>query len=436
MRRLIEGAGAEKDLIITLPGMEAATSQNFKARAYYLNAVARTIEAFTGLPMAKPVTVEGVEGFEYLVENATRSGLSMTGLARYVISETLSVGRVGLLVDTPDTSEGMTRADAEANNIHAFARLYQTEAVLDFRLTTRGARQFLSWLLLEETAEVDGETVDQLREITLTENGATVTLYQKDDDEWKALGPPKTLTRNGEPLRFIPFRFINPTDVRPHCVKPPMLDVGEVSISHLNNSASLEWGLMWTAAPTPVFVGLRNDDDAPIGLGSSQGIELEQGGNAFFLEFSGTGLSAIRARMEDKQRDMAVLGARLLSEDKKGVEAVETTRMRKSGEQSALASICESVSEAMTQVMRWMIWWDGGEGEDATVRLNTDFLSGLIGFDELESALMLLQSGEITRATFHSLLIKAELVAPTVTPEDYREELEDEAIALPQVNEP
>lgn len=430
MRKLVEGAGSEKDLILQLPGMEQARFLDYKARAYYLNAVSRTIEAFSGLPLAKPVKVEEIDGFEHLTKHATRDGRGIDGLARKAISETLTVGRIGILVDYPQISDALTVAQAEANHIHAFSRIYQTESILDFDLVTIGAKQFLSRVLLSEFEKVDGEDIEQLRELTLTDVGASVSIYRADDDgEWSLIGPPVTLMRSNEPLRFIPFRFINPTDGRPHCVKPPMLDVGTVSESHLNNSALLEWGLMWTANPTPVFVGLR-EDDGQVGLGSSDGIVLEEGGNAFFMEFSGQGLGAISQRMEAKQRDMAVLGARLLSDDKKGVEAAETTRIRKSGEQSSLASVCGSVSEGITQVLQWMVWWDGGESENVSVRLNTDFLSGQIGFAELKDGLELLQSGQITQATFFSLLVKAELVAPNVTAEDYQEELDNEAVPM------
>ena len=58
---------------------------------------------------------------------------------------------------------------------------------------------------------------------------------------------------------------------------------------------------------------------------------------------------------------MAVLGSRLLEDQKKVGETAQAIELRQSGEYSVLNSIATSVSESLTQVLRWVYWWNSTE---------------------------------------------------------------------------
>ena len=93
--------------------------------------------------------------------------------------------------------------------------------------------------------------------------------------------------------------------------------------------------------------------------------------------------------MDRDERLMAVLGSRLLEDQKKVGETAQAIELRQSGEYSVLGSVATSVSESLTQVLRWVYWWNSTEdvpdavtSGEVLIQLNTDFSTK--GMDSLE----------------------------------------------------
>jgi len=55
---------------------------------------------------------------------------------------------------------------------------------------------------------------------------------------------------------------------------------------------------------------------------------------------------------------MAVLGYQILENQNRVAETATAIVLRQAGENSVLANIATSVSESLTQVMRWVYWWN------------------------------------------------------------------------------
>src|SRR6266436_496746 len=107
--------------------------------------------------------------------------------------------------------------------------------------------------------------------------------------------------------------------------------------------------------------------------------------------------------MDRDERLMAVLGSRLLEDQKKVGETAQAIELRQSGENSILSSIANSISDSLTQVLRWVYWWnsteelpDEVEENQVLMKLNTDFsLKGMTS-DEIKSVVAAWQSGAIS----------------------------------------
>src|SRR5215472_16651856 len=135
----------------------------------------------------------------------------------------------------------------------------------------------------------------------------------------------------------------------------------------------------FTALPTAWVSGF--DKSATLRIGSSTAWVTETtGATAGFLEYTGQGLTTFERAMDRDERLMAVLGSRLLEDQKKVGETAQAIELRQSGESSVLGSLACSVSESLTQVLRWVYWWNSTEdvpdsitSEDVLVQLNTDF---------------------------------------------------------------
>jgi hypothetical protein len=114
---------------------------------------------------------------------------------------------------------------------------------------------------------------------------------------------------------------------------------------------------------------------------------------------------------------MAVLGSRLLESNKKVGETAEAIELRQTGEHSILSNIATSVSESLSQILRWAYWWNSIEEsiddittEQVTVELNTDFSTKGLSAMEITSIVAAWQAGAISRDTMTDLFRRGEVL--------------------------
>jgi len=168
------------------------------------------------------------------------------------------------------------------------------------------------------------------------------------------------------------------------------------------------------------------DKSASLRIGSSTAWVTEQtGATAGFLEFMGHGLNTFEKAMDRDERLMAVLGSRLLESNKKVSETADAIELRASGEHSILSNIATSVSESLSQVLRWAYWWNSTEAspedvttEQVTFELNTDFTTKGLSAQEIQSIVAAWQVGAISRDTMSDLFRRGEVLPEGRTNEE------------------
>jgi len=134
--------------------------------------------------------------------------------------------------------------------------------------------------------------------------------------------------------------------------------------------------------------------------------------------------------MEDKRRDMAVLGARMLMEDRKQVEAAETAGIHRAGENSVLAAIASSISAGMVWVLERVSIWAGLGEQEIRFELNQDYVAVQMDAQKLTALIQAWQGGGISRAELFENLQRGEVVSSEKTLEEHEGELEMEAPIL------
>ena len=98
---------------------------------------------------------------------------------------------------------------------------------------------------------------------------------------------------------------------------------------------------------------------ASLRIGSSTAWVAETpGATAGFLEFTGQGLTTFERAMDRDERLMAVLGSRMLEDQKRVGETAHGDRTAPERRNSILSNVATSVSESLTQVLRWVYWWN------------------------------------------------------------------------------
>ena len=189
-----------------------------------------------------------------------------------------------------------------------------------------------------------------------------------------------------------------------------------MNLDHYRLNADFKHGVHFTALPTVWVSGF--DKEAKLRIGSSTAWVTEHvGATAGYLEFMGHGLNTFEKAMDRDERLMAVLGSRLLESNKKVGETADAIELRQSGEYSILSNIATSVSESLSQVLRWAYWWNSTEespdvvtNDQILVELNTDFSTKGLSAQEIQSVVAAWQAGAISRDTMTDLFRRGEVL--------------------------
>lgn len=430
-RDAFEGGDAVKGkTTVYLPRLQGQKEEEYEAyvrRASWYGATARTVLGLTGSVMRKAPTAEAPEVVETHMEDVTRTNIGLTAFTSSLVQEILTVGRGGILLDMSDVPVPGTPRPQWVK--------YCAEQITNWRVEMVDGVKTPTLVVLSEEYEEQGkddfsyECRTQYRVLRLINKTYVVEIWRKraKDDEWEIAFTVIPKVRGGV-IPYIPFVFVNPLNMEAETVKPPLMDMVDVNFSHYLNSADLEHGRHFTALPTPYVTGMAKDKTGTLHIGSSTAwcIPLAEA-RVGMLEFTGQGLGALEKGCESKERQMAVLGARMLEEQKLQTEASETHAIRRSGESSLLASIAETLSMALTKIARWHAGWVGvRDVEPVKVGVNKDFFGLPLTSAEIAELVKSWQSGAISYETLYYNLQQGEITRPGVDAEDEQAQIENE----------
>jgi hypothetical protein len=416
----------------------------YKNRASFFNASARTADGFVGLifrrdPTFKlPDTGTGVgDALTEFVEDADMQGTSLTAFSKKLVTEIINVGRSGTLVDWNQKAEQ-----------RAYAAAYAAEDIINWHTERINGRNILTLVVLKEVNKTPAletdpfvpEEIQQLRVLKLVQVQSQwqyqIEIWQFLADGQNASGISKrgkrkwklvenlTPLRLGKPLPLIPFVFHGPRHSLPEVDKVPLADIIVVNLDHYRLTADYKHGMHFTALPTAWVSGF--DKNSSLRIGSSTAWVAETpGATAGYLEFHGQGLTTFERAMDRDEQLMAVLGTRMLESRKRVGETAAAIELRQSGENSILNTVSLSVSASLTQVLRWVYWWNSTEpipdaiGPDLVLAsLNTDFsITGML-FQEITALVAAWQAGAISQDTMLDLFRAGEVIAPGRTNEE------------------
>lgn len=442
-----------------LPKLSGETEADYAARmarALFFNATWRTIAGLGGMLMRKDPTVKVSAAAEPMLEDVTQSGVSLVDLAARVAEECLTVGRVGLMVDYPPNgaAEGMTVQQVEALNMRPKMALYRAENIINWATRWIRNKCVLSRVVLSETVSVAGDdefsvkTEPRWRVLDLADRPADkrgdpptlayrVRVFKRTESgKDEIVEGPFFPVMGGKPLAYIPFVFIGVDNTTPDVDEPPLVDLVYANVSHYQSTADVEHGAHKTALPQPYATGLdAGGADDPGGKkrptfymgGSEIWLHPDVNGTFGMLEYNGQGLEAIEKRLERKEQHMAVLGARMLEDQKRGVETVEVAGMHRSGEQATLSSQGKTASAGIRQAAAWFDEWAGGPGGDSVeFKLNDEFLPASLTAADLSALVAAWQSGALAPSELFNKLQKGGVVRETTDFEAHQSEIDSQ----------
>ncbi len=451
-----------------LTGASEAEYGLYLRRSLFFNATSRTVTGLVGTVMRKPTVIEYPESQADVLDDIGFSDEGVRDLIARTVHQQLLVGRVGHLVDvTKDQGEG---------DVSPYVSEYQAESIWNWAEEPIDGRLRTVLVVLHETQVVpvngkilyETKTRDRWRVLRLGIDPAIIRgeerqvstgtgiVRRQDPDEIAEgfkesdLRKPfyfqeiwvRALDEHGNetddlmlddvivPRKIggilwdqIPFTFTNAASTEPEVGKQPLIDLVDVNFSHYMNSADLEWGIHFTALPTPYIIG--GDPKQKVAIGSTTAWILpEPAAKVGMLEFTGAGLNLVRETMEHKEKQMAVLGSRLLEDQKTGVEAAAAIRLRLSGDGAILTAISMTASESWKTLLGWIWeWTNPGTEPEIAVTINSDFNPARLPPADMAILMQALQAGSIDFETWFYNLERGEVLPPGMTREQFEANL-------------
>lgn len=433
-----------------LQDQEDADYRDYVMRAGFYNATWRTVSSLIGLMFRKSPTADIPSAIEPYVEDIDLAGCSLETFARKTSLEILGPGRYGILVDHPSVGDAtpITVAAAEAQGLRPMLKGYEAERIINWRYARIRNRWQLVKVILEEDvenekSEFEVEESKQWRVLDLDEKGHyRQRLFEKasrDDGEKEFVqigGDVYPMIRN-RPLDFVPFYILGVDGIDSGVDEPPMIDLVNANLDHYRMRADYRHGLHFTGLPTPVVSGyVPETKGEKFYIGSrSAWVFPDPQASASYLEFSGKGLSEIRDALNDLRDEMASLGARMLTPEKRQVETAEAKAIDKAGENSVLAAIAISVSSALEKALAVFAEWAGSTQTEITYQLNRDFNPAMLSPALITALQKLVQLGQMSQESFFDIMQRGDLIDADLTFEQEQERIGAADIPRPAVND-
>lgn len=421
-------------------GQEPADYEAYKMRAQWFNGTRRTHEAWKGMICRKEAQREIPEALTAFAEDCDLHGAEWRAYEARVISDLLAYSRAGTLIDW---HEGENRP---------FVTHYEAEDIINWGFARIGEKWQLSFVILaeESTEPMPGtggtpsgdkyapETFEQWREVTW--DGLTVTVNVHREVKDKANKPTgkfvivesKVMARRGLTLPGLPFVFHGLGENK-ICPAPPLLgDIAEINFAHYRTSADHENALHICGVPTPWAAGYTDGETDILQLGSSH-VWTSDDPNAKcgFLEFTGSGVTPLAASLTEKEKQMATLGARVTTGGQKAAaETATATKIQATAETATLATVAESASRSLSEVLNWAAWWTStsatpsDEAENAFTAINREFIAGNADPAEIQALTQAFLQGALSfQALFYNFQ-RANLYPDETTLEDEQAQIE------------
>lgn len=421
-------------------GMDEEDYKAYKKRAQFFNAAGRTLDGLEGMLNRKPPIVQVPEGMEKYLDNVDGKGHTLQQFIDMVCKDVLITNWGGVLVDMPRSDNTKSQADVERQGLYAYFTYYKAEAAINFHWETNGRFNSLKYVILKEPTLVRKEGLystemkDFYRVLEIDESGNYKQTLYNDKLEPVLEAEPKS--KKGR-FSEIPFDFMS-VDTEPS--EPLLSDLINVNLSHYRKSADYENGLHWTGVPTPYERGWQPEtkyDDkgneipsTPMKLGGTQFLYFPAGTEQVgYLEFSGSGLSQLSAAMQADEERMAILGARIIAQEKKGVEAAETAKIHNAAENSVLASFANNMSKTFSKLLRIYLEWTTGQEipqNEVKVQINTDYDVSTMSPTELTALVSLWQSGGIAKSDLFRNLKEGEILDADRNLDEMNAEIDEE----------
>lgn len=403
-----------------------ARYNDYLSRATFFGVVSTVITGRVGQVMRIPLQHNFTPVMEEWSKTIMRDKSSITEMTKRVLTEVLTTGRVGLLLDRP------------IDGGDPYLALYKAQDITNWdTIDDRLVRVVLKENVIRKVQKPSGKTVQVIepryREHRLNDFGWYEVGVWTNNGEGKYIQTELIEPTNaGQKLDEIPFQFINSDSTSQDTSKPPLLDLAQLNISHYRNSADYEQLLHRVGVAATFYSAGVTEDEAndPSNLAVGADVRwFSSNPSAKFgiLEFSGASASAMEKAMLEKTQMMATIGGQLVQRHRKQVETAETARLRSASENSVLDTIVSTVEIGLNSIISKTAEWMS-QASDVGIRLNRDYLDDRWSPEELKAVNEADLMGLISKETAFHMRQKMEVYPENMSFEGEQQLISNRAI--------
>ncbi|WP_116654413.1 DUF4055 domain-containing protein [Pelagibacterium sediminicola] len=418
------------------PGTAAIDDPAVKARAYdfykeyaeFPDLVALTTRGAVGTILDKSANIELPKDLEPLRERATRDGLTLEALHRRIATELMLTGRYGILPGI-------------AQDGSPYLAGYIAESIINWDETD----QVADYVVLDESGQVRNretgawDEVKQYRECFVGDGRYAARVWSDTGTGLQPEDPVEARDRKQKPLDFLPFVFVNTSDLTPSPDDVPLFGLAKISLRIYRMDANYQSGLYMTSEPTPWVSGHFDEQDAtrqpPSTIGAARLWVLPDGAQAGMLEFTGAGLSAQQKAIEDAKADAVMFGAQILTNRSNAAESGEAKRVRLDSQHSTLKGIAMTSAAGLERALKNAAIWIGANPDKVKVAPNLDFFENELSAQDVTALVAAWQSAAFSKRTLHWNLQRGGVVQEGKPFEQEQEEIAEDEPGLPVVTE-
>lgn len=404
--------------------------------AVFMNATKNTRRGMSGLVFRQKPIIELPSDIAYLADDVDGNGLQLWQQMKSVTNNLISVGRHGLFVDFPTTSEATTVRESNAGQ-RSYITEYKAEQIINWRTKKIGAIEVLSMVVLIEIGDV--ETDDFQTHSTETRRVLRLVdgLYEMEvrttaaDKKQETIEVFKPLDGSGNRMNFIPFVFCGSENNNHNIDDAPMYDISVLNVGHYRNSADVEENSYFASQLTVTATGLTQQwiDDVWKGsaeIGSRAVLTGNQG--ASFGSIQATESDLAKSLMGDKEQQMARLGAKFIEPNSSNKTATQS-QIDSADSTSSLATIAGNVNDAYIQAITWVQIFMRSASK-FQIEVNTKFGVDTLTAQDLTALFGTFQSGGMSLDSFLWNLKKGHRLPEDVSVEDEKARIMADELAL------
>ena len=399
-----------------LPQEEGESELAYKARVkrtVLFNALRKTVQDMAGRVFAKEITIDNGPNDDWL-ENIDGAGKHISVFASEVFQDALQAGITYIVVDTPTSVDGATRATQ--------GRPYMVRLSVDDvigwtqEITPEGVT--LTSFRYYETAETsDGVHVNRQKQIKVLLPGA-YQIWRESDDAKKEWMMFQEGTRGVNEIPVVPV-YVNQTGFMTG--SPPLQDLADLNITHWQSSSDQRNILHVARVPILFASGVAEDQALTVGAGSFIRAS-DPNSKMSFVEHSGAAIGAGHDDLKELEFQMQAMGLQLLQAEPKQTATGEVRDDVK--ENSRLGRMADALKDGLENALVFMGLL-GSQPVNPSVMVNKDFGITARGAVDIQQLIAAYQAGILSWETVLDEFVRRGFVSDMIIPEDESQRLLD-----------